>query len=172
EVMPGPEHTYASYGRPWANLSNTPFREYKHWVHEGGIATPFVVHWPAGLGEPAALCHTPFQLVDVLPTLLEAAGADYPSTRAGEPVPPAEGRSMLPALRGGAVEDRPLFWEHEGNAGVRQGRWKLVRKYGGPWELYDMRTDRTELRDLADAHPDRVATMSAAYEEWAARCGV
>ncbi|MQA03554.1 MAG: sulfatase-like hydrolase/transferase [Streptosporangiales bacterium] len=173
EVTPGPEHTYASYGRPWANLSNTPFREYKHWVHEGGIATPFVVHWPAELGTPGELCDTPFQLVDVLPTLLDAAGAEYPATRAGEPVPAAKGRSMLPALRGEPVEgERPLFFEHEGNAGVRQGRWKLVRKHGQSWELYDMHTDRTELHDVATDHPDRVARMSAAYEDWATRCGV
>ncbi|HEX6447406.1 MAG TPA: arylsulfatase [Streptosporangiales bacterium] len=172
EVMPGPEHTYASYGRCWANLSNAPFREYKHWVHEGGIATPFVVHWPAGLGTPGALCHTPHQLVDVLPTLLDVADARYPETRAGEPVPALEGRSMLPALHGEAVEDVPLFWEHEGNAGVRLGRWKVVRKHGRPWELYDMAADRTELHDVAADRPELVAAMTAAYDQWAARCGV
>ncbi|MQA81293.1 MAG: sulfatase-like hydrolase/transferase [Streptosporangiales bacterium] len=173
EVMPGPEHTYASYGRGWANLSNAPFREYKHWVHEGGIATPFLVHWPAGLGQPRRLCHTPYQLVDVLPTLLDVAGAAYPSERAGELVPQAEGRSMLPALRGEDVDgERPLFWEHEGNAGVRQGRWKVLRKHAKDWELYDVAADRTELHDLAAEHPGRVASMTTAYEGWAERCGV
>ena len=172
-VLPGDETTYASYGRAWANLSNTPFREYKHWVHEGGIATPLLVHWPAGVEAPGRLEHQPFQLVDVLPSLLEAAGARYPQQRCGRPVPPAEGRSFLPTVRSGEpVPERPLFWEHEGNAGVRQGRWKLVRKWGGPWELYDMTVDRTELDDLAGADPERVEAMAAEYESWAVRCGV
>ncbi|WP_299441935.1 arylsulfatase [uncultured Phycicoccus sp.] len=172
-VMPGDEATYASYGRAWANLSNTPFREYKHWVHEGGIATPLLVHWPAGVQAPGRLEHQPLQLVDVLPSLLEAAGARYPQQRQGRPIPPAEGRSFLPTVRSGEpVPERPLFWEHEGNAGVRQGRWKLVRKWGGPWELYDMAVDRTELDDRAGGDPERVAAMAAEYESWAARCGV
>lgn len=172
DLTPGPEHTYASYGRCWANLSNTPFREYKHWVHEGGISTPFIVHWPTGLGEDQRLCHSPVQLVDVLPTLLEVGGATYPATRAGADLPPLEGRSMIPALRGEELAERPLYWEHEGNAGVRQGRWKIVRKHGRPWELYDLISDRTELNDLAEQHPDRVTQLAAAYEEWAQRCGV
>ena len=171
-LMPGPESTYQSYGRCWANLSNTPFREYKHWVHEGGIATPFIVSWPAGLSEDATLCHDPFQLVDVLPTLLDVASAVYPARRAGETVPPYEGVSMLPALRGERVDDRPMFWEHEGNSAVRLGRWKLVRKHAGPWELYDLVADRTELTDVAADHPARVASMAATYDDWADRCGV
>jgi arylsulfatase len=174
-LMPGPASTYQSYGRAWANLSNTPFREYKHWVHEGGIATPLIVHWPARLGTRGTLCHQPFQLVDVLPTLLDAAGAEYPATRDGLPVPPQEGVSMLSALRGEDVRElaeRPLYWEHEGNCAVRVGRYKLVRKHGQPWELYDIVADRTELRNLADREPERVAAMARAYEEWAARCGV
>ncbi len=172
-VMPGPESTYASYGRPWANLSNTPFREYKHWVHEGGISTPLLLHWPAGTAAPGRLEHTPYQLVDVMPSLLEAAGAAYPETRAGRQVPPAQGRSMLPSVRGETVDEvRPLVWEHEGNAGVRQGRWKLVRKYGQEWELYDMVADRTELVDLSASEPQRVGEMAGWYEEWAERCGV
>jgi len=171
-LAPGPESTYQSYGRAWANLSNTPFREYKHWVHEGGIATPFIVHWPARLGTQPRIDHQPFQLVDVLPTLLDAAGASYPDERAGHPVPPCEGVSMLPALEGANTTTRTLFWEHEGNAAIRRGRWKLVRKYGKPWELYDIEQDRTELTDLADAHPSVVRELAADYEAWAKRCGV
>ncbi|TYB71459.1 arylsulfatase [Nonomuraea sp. PA05] len=163
-ILPGPEDTFASYGRNWANLSNTPFREYKHWVHEGGIATPLIVHWPAGIGSPGRLCAAPRQLVDVLPTLLDAA-----SVTAG---PPLEGSSMLDLLHGRETAERTLFWEHEGNAGVRRGRWKLVRKHGRAWELYDMAADRTELRDLAAGEPGVVAGLAAAYDEWAARCGV
>ena len=165
-LRPGPESTYMSYGRAWANLSNTPFREYKHWVHEGGIATPFIAHWPRGLRD-SSLCRTPAQLVDVLPTIAEVAGATYPSD-----VPPAEGRSLLGAWRGEQVEERDLFWEHEGNSAVRRGRWKLVRKHRGDWELYDIDADRTELHDLAADEPDLVATLADAYEQWAQRCGV
>lgn len=171
-LMPGSEATYQSYGREWANLSNTPFREYKHWVHEGGIATPLIVHWPAGLEESGATNHHPYQLVDVLPTLLDAAGATCPEERSGHAVPPAEGVSMMPALRGEDVADRPLYFEHEGNCAVRKGRWKIVRKHGTPWELYDLLDDRTELHDLADQHPDLVAALVSDYEAWAGRCGV
>ncbi|TQM09208.1 arylsulfatase [Pseudonocardia kunmingensis] len=172
-LRPGPEETYQSYGRAWANLSNTPFREYKHWVHEGGISTPFIVHWPAGLQAAAGgLCTTPSQLVDVLPTIAEVAGAAYPAQRGGRPIPAPEGRSLLPALRGEADADRDLFWEHEGNCAVRRGRWKLVRKYRHPWELYDIDADRTELHDRASEHPDLVAELESAYAEWAQRCGV
>ena len=172
-LMPGPEETYQSYGRSWANLSNTPFREYKHWVHEGGIATPFIVHWPAGLSGSAGELRTePAQLVDVLPTIAEVAGASYPTQRDGHAVPPAEGRSLLPSLRGQEGAERDLFWEHEGNSAVRRGRWKLVRKHARPWELYDIEADRTELDDVAAEHPDLVADLERAYDAWAERCGV
>lgn len=173
---PGPESTYQSYGRSWANLSNTPFREYKHWVHEGGIATPFIVHWPAGLAQGdlagGGLCTEPAQLVDVLPTLIAAGGASYPARRDGHPVPGMEGVDLLPAWRGGGTPERDLFWEHEGNCAIRRGRWKLVRKYRHDWELYDIQADRTELHDLAAEHPELVAELSEAYGEWAQRCGV
>jgi len=174
-LTPGPEETYQSYGRAWANLSNTPFREYKHWVHEGGISTPLIAHWPRGLGQPGSVRTTPSQLVDVLPTLVEVAGADYPRYRAGHPLPPAEGRSLLPALRGESAPTRDLFWEHEGNCAVRRGRWKLVRKHGRKWELYDIEADRTELRDVAGADEAMeilVAELAEAYGAWADRCGV
>lgn len=171
-LRPGPEETYQSYGRAWANLSNAPFREYKHWIHEGGISTPLIVHWPQGLDQSGAICTVPNQLVDILPTLAEAAGATYPMQRNGQDVPPAEGRSMLPALRGVDAEPRDLFWEHEGNAAVRRGQWKLVRKHARPWELYDIEADRTELNDLAPQHLDRVAELAAAYQAWADRCAV
>ena len=173
-LRPGPESTYMSYGRSWANLSNTPFREYKHWVHEGGISTPFIAHWPVGLPTDGSLCTVPSQLVDVLPTIAEAAGASYPTRRNGNAVPDVEGVSLLAALRGEGSPDveRDLFWEHEGNCAVRRGRWKLVRKHRGPWELYDIVVDRTELDDLASAHPALVATLADAWQAWADRCGV
>ncbi|MEQ7128759.1 arylsulfatase [Actinopolymorpha sp. B11F2] len=176
DVMPGPEETYASYGTAWANLSNTPFREYKHWVHEGGIATPFIVHWPAGGIELGTIRHEPHQLPDVMATVLELTETEYPSVYAGREVLPPEGASMLETWRGNrgqpAGTERTLYWEHEGNAAVRQGRWKLVRKFGQKWELYDMTADRTELLDVAAEHPDVIDRLAAAYQTWADRCGV
>jgi len=174
-VLPGPDDTYVAYGREWANVSNTPFREYKHWVHEGGIATPLIVHWPAGI-PPArrnALVSEPGQLPDLMATCLAAAGAVYPTERDGQPILPLEGRSLLPALAGQSVERDGLFWEHEGNRAVRVGPWKLVAKGAkGPWELYDMVTDRAEMHDLAPVQPERVQELAARWERWARRAHV
>ncbi|MEE2861566.1 MAG: arylsulfatase [Pseudomonadota bacterium] len=171
-IMPGAEDTYQSYGTAWANLSNTPFRFYKHWTHEGGIATPLIVHWPAGIADKGGIRHTPGQLPDIMATILEATGAAYPAERAGQPVPPCEGTSLMASFKGDGQPRGPLFWEHEGNAAVRDGKWKLVRNYPQDWELYDMEADRTELTDLAAANPDRVQAMAAMYDAWAERCGV
>lgn len=172
-LMPGPENTYQSYGRAWANLSNSPFRLYKHWIHEGGISTPLIAHWPAGIGDRGAVRHTPGYLPDIMATVLEVTGTAYPKDWNGQPIEPLEGHSLAPVLRKGAKAERPpMFWEHEGNAAVRIGKWKLVRKFPDPWELYDMEQDRTELNDLAAQHPDRVKDMVAQYEAWARRCGV
>ena len=141
-----------------------PRRRHLHAVHRALAGRA-----PGPAGE---LCTVPSQLVDVLPTIAEAAGATYPSHRGGRPIPPVEGRSLLPALRGDANPDRDLFWEHEGNCAVRRGRWKLVRKHRHPWELYDIEADRTELRNLAPEHPELVADLELAYQAWADRCGV
>ena len=171
-VMPGGEDTYASYGRAWANLSNTPFRFYKRWTHEGGIATPLIAHWPGGRLSAGSVVRRPFQLTDVLPTILEAAGVPYPTRYQGREIQPCEGRSFLPALRGTASPDGTLYWEHTGNAAIRRGRWKLVREHPNAWELYDMASDRCELHDLAAAHPDVVQELDAAWQVWADRVGV
>ncbi|MBB5159357.1 arylsulfatase [Saccharopolyspora phatthalungensis] len=167
DVPPGGENTYASYGRAWANLSNTPFRYYKKWVHEGGIAAPFIAHWPAGGLEAGGIVRQPFQLVDVLPTLLEVTGSAAPDQELR-----LEGRSMLPAWRGETVDEADLYWEHCGNAAIRRDRWKLVRAYPEAWELYDLTRDRTELHDLAAQEPEVVAELAAAWEAWTARIGV
>jgi len=172
DITPGPEDTYSTYGRAWANLSNAPFREYKHWVHEGGIASPFIVHWPRGLGERGGIVHAPHQIQDVMATVLELSGAEYPTEHRGRAILPYEGHSMLPAWRGEPTDPTTLYWEHEGNAAVRRGRWKLVRKYPGEWELYDIHADRTELHDVAAAHPEVVTELAEAYQRWADRCGV
>ncbi|HZZ41847.1 MAG TPA: arylsulfatase [Tepidisphaeraceae bacterium] len=168
-VLPGPEESFIAYGRSWANVSDTPFREYKHWVHEGGISTPFVVHWPAAISRHGELERQPGHLIDLMPTCIAAAGATYPST-----APPLEGISLLPAFQGSPLDRKnPLFWEHEGNRAVRDGNWKLVAKgIKGPWELYDMLADRTELHDLASEHPDQVKQLAAEWQSWAERAQV
>jgi arylsulfatase len=171
-LAPGGPATYQSYDLPWANASNTPFRLYKHWVHEGGIATPLIAHWPAVVRQ-GRIDHSVVHVIDFMATFLDAAGLPYPREREAGPVQPLEGESFLPALHRKAWErQRPLFWEHEGNCAVRDGRWKLVCRHPGDWELYDMVEDRTELHDLAPVNRPRVRTLAKLHAEWAARCGV
>lgn len=163
DVVPGPEDTYASYGRSWAHLSNTPFRMYKRWVHEGGIASPLVASWPAGGVLSGHLAGGPGHVVDIAPTVLQAVGSDAAGMA---------GVSMLDQWRGADAVERPLFWEHLGNAAVRYGRWKLVREAGRPWELYDVVADRGETRDLAGEHADAVARLELRWNRWARSAGV
>lgn len=175
-VLPGPADTYIGYGEAWANVSNTPFREYKHWVHEGGISTPLVAHWPKGI--PAERHHAlepqPAHLIDLMATCVDLAGAAYPEEHAGQKIKPMEGVSLKPALAGqGVGRKEPIFFEHEGNRAVRDGQWKLVAKGPqGVWELYDMTADRTEQNDLAASQPERVRTMATQWETWAKRAQV
>jgi arylsulfatase A-like enzyme len=172
-VMPGPEDTFMSYGKAWANVSNTPFREYKHWVHEGGISTPLIVHWPEGLKARGQLCSQPGHLVDIMPTCVDVAGAAYPSERDGVKITPLEGRSLVPAFKNKTIARDAIYWEHEGNRAVRVGKWKLVAKGPvGKWELYDMEKDRTEMHDLAAQEPKRVKRMIAKWEAYAKRANV
>nr|NUR36560.1 arylsulfatase [Sphingomonas sp.] len=173
KVMPGPADTYQSYGGPWGNVSNTPFRLYKHFAHEGGIATPFIAHWPAGIARPGAITQQVGHEIDVMATCLAVSGARYPGTSdAGTPPPPPEGRSLLPAFAGQPIPDRGmLFWEHEGNCAVRDGNLKLVSRFPDGWELYDMAADRTETDDLADRRPQEVDRLATAYNAWARRVG-
>jgi arylsulfatase len=171
-LRPGSAETFMSYDQPWANASNAPFRLYKHWVHEGGISTPFIVHWPAA-AKPGAICHEPMHVMDIMATLLDLAGVAYPEQYNGQPIQAMEGESFAPAIRGRSwSRSRTILWEHEGNRAVRDGSWKLVSKYPGQWELYDLFTDRTELRDLAAKDPARVRNMESLYHHWADRCGV
>ena len=171
-IMPGDEDTYQSYGVAWANLSNTPFRLYKHWTHEGGISTPFIVHWPSGIAAKGELRHAPAQLTSVMPTILEATGATYPREHNGNSILPMEGQSLTGVFDDDSAPDPMLFWEHEGNAAVRDGKWKLVKKYPGDWELYDMKLDRTETRDVSGRFPEQARKMQDAYYRWAVRCKV
>jgi arylsulfatase len=171
-IMPGPEDTYQSYGIPWANASNTPFRLYKHWAHEGGIATPLIAHWP-GRTRPGTISHEPGHIIDIMATCVDIAGAEYPNERSGREVTPMEGITLRSAFTGGKLERRDaLYWEHEGNRAIRQDRWKLVSKFPGTWELFDLEADRTEMNNLAAKHPARVQSMTAEYETWANRAQV
>jgi arylsulfatase len=163
DVLPGAEDTFASYGIEWANASNTPFRLFKSFAHEGGIATPLLAHWPGAI-RAGAITREVGHVIDLLPTCLELAGGGIPRT---------EGKSLVPVLQGGTREPHAgLFWEHEGNRAVRSGKWKLVSALGRPWELYDLETDRSEQADLAAREPGRVRELADLYDQWAARSGV
>lgn len=169
-VMPGPADTYIGYGRNWANVSNTPFREYKHFVHEGGVATPLVVHWPDGISEKNELRTEPAHLIDVMATCLEVAGADYPGQFRGNQVTPLEGKSLLPVFAGKSLDRDLIFFEHEGNRALRMGDWKIVAKGRAgqdvvPWELYDLKTDRSELHDLSSQQPERMEIMQRIWRD-------
>ncbi len=172
DFLPGDEDTYQSYGIAWANVSNTPFRLFKGHVHEGGIATPLIVRWPAVLREGGRMTDQVGHVIDIVPTCLEVARIGYPSMFEGRTLPPLEGRSLMPVIEGQARDDVKLFWEHAGNRAVREGKWKLVAQHGGPWELYDMEADRTETNDLAEKQPATVRDLSESYAAWAARTGV
>lgn len=171
-VMPGGEETYQSYGIPWANLSNTPFRLYKHWVHEGGIATPFIVQWPAGIETQNEWRHQPAQLPDVMATFLDVAGVEYPTRHQGKEIKPLEGFSMRPTFQNQPHNRDVLYWEHEGNKAVRRGQWKLVSRHPDGWELYDMEADRTEMNDLLTEQPEIANELMTLYDDWAERCNV
>ena len=179
-------------GPLWGQVCNTPFRKFKVWVHDGGIASPLIAHWPAGIPatQRGKIVSGPAHIMDIFPTCLAAAAAKHPAIFAGHAVQPLEGTSLLPALRGETANlpmDRMLFWERMGNEAVHQGQWKLVRGYGpgeanggvanggprtGEWELYDTNTDPGETHDLASEKPDIVRTFSAQHAEWAKRVGV
>lgn len=180
-VMPGGADTYISYGKGWAHLSDTPFREYKHWVHEGGIATPLIISWPDGIKAKGERRWIPGQLMDVMATCRELGGATYPQDYNGTEVYPCEGKSLVASFGKDEPEDtRCLFWEHEGNRAVRSGKWKLVYKAVKnnkdipleAWELYDMENDRTEIHNLASRYPEKVAELAEQWQKFAKRCHV
>jgi arylsulfatase A-like enzyme len=145
-------------------------------VHEGGISSPLIMHWPRGMAASRRRTweHQPAHLIDLMATCVDVAHASYPATYRGLAITPLEGVSLKPALTGESLSRKnPIFFEHEGNRAVRDDHWKLVAKGPvGPWELYDMESDRTELHDLAADHPDRVQDMARAWEDWARRARV
>ncbi|MBN2162030.1 MAG: arylsulfatase [Pontiellaceae bacterium] len=167
---------YNSYGAAWAHVSSTPFRLYKHFTHEGGAATPFFMHWPARIKPVEAWYRSPAQIIDIAPTLLEVAGATYPKQAHGNAIHPLRGVSLAPAFDGRAIlRTAPMFSEHEDNAFIMDGDWKLVGRgvsvFDGPkaerWELYNLAEDRTELNNLVQSQPDRAGRMAAAWLKWA-----
>jgi arylsulfatase len=166
-AFPGPADTYVAYGENWANVSNTPLREYKHWVHEGGISSPLVVHWPAGIQNPGSWCHQPGHLIDIAATCVDISNSQYPRDAV-----PLEGKSLRPTFANQPIEREAIYWEHEGNRAVRQGNWKLVAKHNKDWELYDLSKDRIEANDLSKVQPEIVARMARMYEAYAQRTNV
>ena len=175
DLLPGPEASFMAVGRSWANASNSPFRFYKKWIHEGGISTPLIISGP-GVADSGAgsIQHEPVTLLDLAPTFLELAGAKPLTEIRGHKAPPLDGESLAGLLAGHANwrRERPLLWEHEGNRAIRLGKWKLVSEYNKPWELYDMIADRTELNNLADRHPQLVADLAGQWEDWSREMGV
>lgn len=187
DAIPGPPESYTAYGLNWANASNTPFREYKHWVHEGGIATPLIVHWPKGIEGEGDLRTTPTHLIDIMATCVDVSGGSYPTTYNDQQIQSMEGESLVSVFAENTLEREALYWEHEGNRAVRMGKWKLVSKaskkhsflwdqteelQASDWELFDMEKDRTELNSLAAQYPEIVEKMAAMWLKWGKRTGI
>ena len=176
-AMPGPADTYIAYGEAWANVSNTPFRMYKHFVHEGGIATPLIAHWPRGIRDANALRHTPGHLIDLMATCVDLGGGIYPEEYKGSSIQPMEGMSLVPVFERDELPERHLLWEHEGNAAIRKGEWKLVGKkvmlpdstLEDRWELYNLAEDRSELNDLSESNPEKFRELLELFTEEAWR---
>jgi arylsulfatase len=168
-IMPGPPETQIGYGRNWANVSNTPFREYKHYVHEGGISSPLIAHWPKGIQKTNSWAHHPTHLIDIMATCIDLSGAVYPKDKI-----PVEGISLTPVFKAKPLNRaKPIYFEHEGNRAVRDGKWKLVSMgTKGKWELYNLPEDRTEQNNLITAHPEIATRMIAQYKQWAKERGV
>lgn len=171
---PGSAQSTLFCGESWAWMQNTPFRRYKHFDDEGGIAAPCIVHWPAGIKARGEFRREPAHLIDIMATCIDLSGATYPALREGKTVQPFEGVSLAPAFTGKPLgRKQPIFGEHEGNASVRDGEWKALRVgYAAPWELYNMTRDRTEQHNLAGPQAERLRTMTAQWEAWAARANV
>ncbi|MDX1700000.1 MAG: sulfatase-like hydrolase/transferase, partial [Melioribacteraceae bacterium] len=168
----GTKDSYASYGRSWSNASNTPFRLHKKWVHEGGIATPFIVRYPK-IVKSQQTTYQVGHVIDIMATIVDLSGAEYPTHFNQSPILPIEGKSLNPILEGEIRDtNSTLFWEHLGNRAVRSGDWKLVSVADGRWELYNIKEDRTELNDMTDEYSQIKSELIKKYNSWAQRVGV
>jgi len=164
QAAPGSASTFLCLGPGFSSAANTPFRRHKTWVHEGGISTPLIVHWPQGIVARGELRHTPGHLIDMAPTILDIAGGQPPTTWKGRPVPPPPGRSLVPVF----TADRPelhddLWWCHDDHRAIRVGDWKLIAAQSEPWELYDLSLDRGESNNLAAQYPDKARELEALW---------
>lgn len=178
--LPGPEDTFIAYGKLWANVSNTPFRKYKSFVHEGGISTPLIAYWPQGIHEKNGIRHSLGHVIDIMATCVELGQCFYPKNYHGNKIIPYEGKSLLSLFQEETTENRILIFEHYGNSAIRIGKWKLVgidmfdgnriREQG--WELYDMDNDRSETNDLSEKYPEKVKKLVALFGEEAKRIHV
>ncbi len=174
----GSKEGYADprYGNCWANVSNTPFKMYKHWVHEGGISSPLIAHWPKGIDSELSgkISHSYGYLPDLMATCVDVSKTKYPDEYEGRNIKPLEGKSFAEVFTDlkFKIHREPICWEHEGNGAIRNGNWKLVKKNRSTWELYDLSLDRSELSNVAEQHPDVVKKMSKQWDAWARRVGV
>ncbi|WP_025761453.1 arylsulfatase [Dyadobacter tibetensis] len=172
-IPSGKKGSYDAYGKEWANLGNVPFRLYKSFTHEGGISTPFIMHYPK-LVTKAFQTDQVGHIMDIMPTCLELAGAKYPKTYNEHVVKPVEGMSLLPILKGNSRKNHEFIaWEHFDSRAIRKENWKLVwSRENKKWELYDLARDRAELNDLSATHADKVKELSLLYQSWSKRVGV
>ncbi|MEX2336090.1 MAG: sulfatase-like hydrolase/transferase [Fulvivirga sp.] len=162
-----------SQGKAWANVSNVPFKMYKKYAHQGGIATPFIINWPARIKDHGAINTSSAHLIDIMATLMDVSGASYPKTFNGNDITPTEGKSLLPLIsKDGVSNHEYLFWEHIGNKAVRNKQWKLVAQAGSDWELYNLAIDPTECVNLIDERLEVVEKLINEYERWATKVGV
>lgn len=178
-VMPGDANTWVTYGIEWANVSNTPFKMYKHWTHEGGIASPLIVYWPKGIKQNGAIRKQNAHLIDIMATCVDIAGVNYPTTYNGHSIQAMEGKSLVGAFKNLPIQREFIFWEHEGNRALKAGYWKIVSKTEkskvftekdqNAWELYNLEMDPSETKNLASEYPAKVKELSLVWEKEAIR---